>query len=107
MLDDKYPANYLGKRVGDQLNGSMEFELKPSGWKLMELINTITCKPSNASAYLPQTWQNALKQLMNCHRGQYGSLAEYYNGFKEIAAAAKANHVIFKNTGLNQYFAGK
>jgi len=44
---------------------------------------------------------------MNCHRGQYGSLAEYYDGFKEIAAAAKANHVIFQNTGLNQCFAGK
>lgn len=44
---------------------------------------------------------------MNCQCGQYGSLAEYYDGFKEFAAATKTNRIIFANTGLNQYFAGK
>ena len=45
--------------------------------------------------------------LLNYNRSQYNLLTEYYNGFKEIAALAKENHVVFENTKLNQYFVGK
>ena len=58
--------------------------LEMSGWKLMQLIKKITCKPSNASTYAPEMWMNGQKQLINCHRGQFDSLLDY---FKEIGRA--------------------
>ena len=118
MPDDKYPTNYLGKTVGDQLNGSMEFELKPlrlTFEKLLDACNnafrhlsapensTIMWNHKIAELYMKRYCLNQRLQenLINCatNKGYYNNSVD-----SKLSSRGQQNK---KQKRDDDYFIGK